>query len=130
MQENRILNLTQHQATEEQKAQGVFDLKDTTELKALLTFDGIPSHGEMYDRARRLAQIARHALGKGCHEVMIGGAPFFMSTLENYLWEEGMVPVYAFSQRHVVESVKEDGTVVKTAVFKHVGFVKATAAAI
>ena len=45
----RILNLTQHLATHEQKAVGVFDLDEwgRKEIANLLTFDTPPTPGEM-----------------------------------------------------------------------------------
>ena len=120
----KIINLTQHQATEEQKTQGVFDLEDTRELKALLTFNDIPDDTEMRERASRIAEIAKSHFDENGGRAMIGGAPFFMSVLENALLDADIYPLYAFSKREVVETTKEDGTVVKTAVFKHVGFVE------
>jgi len=53
---------------------------------------------------------------------MIGGAPFFMSYLEEALRYRGLTPVYAFSQRESVEQVIDDKTV-KTSVFVHKGFI-------
>lgn len=58
-------------------------------------------------------------------EVMIGGAPFFMSHLENFLRRNGLAPVYAFSRRIVEEQQQAGGTTKKIAVFKHEGFVPA-----
>ena len=47
-----------------------------------------------------------------------------MSTLERALAEVKVTPVYAFSVRESLETVSDDGTVTKTNVFKHVGFVE------
>ena len=47
-----------------------------------------------------------------------------MSTLEIVLKNIGVMPVYAYSQRVVTETTQDDGTVVKTSEFKHVGFVE------
>ena len=55
--------------------------------------------------------------------VMIGGAPFFMAALESALRDVGVTPIYAFSKREVVEEPQSDGSVKKTAVFRHAGFV-------
>lgn len=119
-----ILNLTQHKATAEQVAAGVVDLPTTAaeELKELLTFDDLPGRVEII---RRACAIARLAAEHGATKAMIGGAPFLMSALEEALIYRGIVPLYAFSRRDVVESVQEDGSVKKTAVFKHLGFVLA-----
>ena len=56
---------------------------------------------------------------------MIGGAPYFMSTLEKKLKEYGIKPLYSFSKRIVEESEDKDtGEVVKKTIFKHLGFVE------
>ena len=117
----KILNLTQHPATTEQVEAGVIEPTDKAAVQQVLTFDTIPSAAEMERRAYVLAYIAAQS---GCKKAMIGGAPFFMSTLEKALAQNGIHPVYAFSQRESVETIKEDGTVVKSAVFRHVGFVE------
>lgn len=117
-----IINLTQHQATPEQ---GCIEVGRKDHLKELLTFVEIPSKQEMEDRAEMILFMIEETLGEMPEKAMIGGAPFFMSTLEKALKERGVTPVYAFSQRESVEEVQEDGTVVKRNVFKHIGFVEA-----
>ena len=116
-----IINLTQHQATAEQIEAGVVEPAEKAAVQAVLTFDAIPSVEEIQQRALLLAAIA---VQSGCKKAMIGGAPFFMSALESALKAQGIAPVYAFSQRESVESIQSDGSVVKTNVFKHVGFVE------
>lgn len=118
----RILNLTQHPATAEQRESGVFEPHDKELVKELLTFEDVPSSKDITRRARALRDVA---LGHKCSKVMIGGAPFFMAPLENALTQEGILPLYAFSKREVVEEVLEDGQVKKTAVFRHIGWVEA-----
>jgi len=56
--------------------------------------------------------------------VMIGGAPYLMATLEKALREVGLNPIYAFSQRVSIDKENPDGSVTKTMVFKHLGFVR------
>ena len=58
-------------------------------------------------------------------DVMIGGAPWLSEPLERALKREGFRPVYAFSKRISVEETLPDGTVKKTQVFRHEGFVPA-----
>lgn len=72
---------------------------------------------------QRAELIARIAAESGCKEAMIGGAPFFMSTLESALKSAGITPVYAFSVRDSVEKPDGNCGVTKTNVFRHVGFV-------
>jgi hypothetical protein len=108
-------NLTQHKSSAEQVGDGVVDV-DFPELAGLLTFDEIPSKVTMRTRATK---IARFASQSGFKTAMIGGAPFFMSTLEKALIDAGIKPVYAFSVR---DSIEKDG--IKTSVFRHIGFVE------
>ena len=130
-----ILNLTQHPATPEQVAAGVVDLegKNLKRLKELLTFDSIEvAVKQRFDRAKQIADlVSRIKLGDedSLHEdgtaihVMIGGAPYLMAPLENVLMKDNRVPVYAFSVRESVEQIQSDGSVVKSNIFRHGGFV-------
>ena len=47
-----------------------------------------------------------------------------MSALEKALVDYGVCPYYAFSRRESVEEVQADGSVRKTAVFRHAGFIQ------
>jgi hypothetical protein len=118
-----VHNFTQHPATPDQAAQGVQDLcdADRTEVAAHLTFNDIPTVVDQQARAALLVAIARkvHAT-----TVMLGGAPFFMGTLERAFLRAGIRPVYAFSRRETSEYQDGSSNVIKTNVFKHVGFVE------
>jgi len=121
-----IINLTQHAATAEQLAAGVFDVPNEgarRELLMQLTFNDLPEDGEIVERAEALASIAG---AFGARAAMIGGAPYLMSTLERELREGGITPLYAFSRRESVEEKLPDGSVRKVAVFRHLGFVEGT----
>ena len=117
----KIVNLTQHLATEQQKAQGVFEPTQKEEVRKLLTFEGLPTGEEVIKRAVKLARIAAE---EEADAAMIGGAPFLMRFLEDALVFHGIEPVYAFSKRVTEEYVNDDGTVVKKQIFKHEGFVR------
>jgi hypothetical protein len=123
MNTSEILNCTQHFVTNEQIAAGVVeprrDRKDL--IKSLLTFDELPSGKVLSCRAKWIAELC---LEEGYKNIMIGGAPFFMSHLESALKNLGMVPVYSFSKRFVDEVVLVDGSVEKKSIFKHIGFVE------
>lgn len=118
----KIINLTQHAATPEQKAEGVIDITDPEERKTLsecLHFDSVPDTEELNMRAEALADLACTSLGYA----MIGGAPYLMASLELALLKRGIQAAYAFSKRESVEEAQPDGSVRKTAVFRHLGFV-------
>jgi len=120
-----IYNLTQHPATPEQRAQGVIDLPEEERrlLGNILTFEEIPSQEEMANRAKVIVRLLAD-IAPGGQTVMIGGAPFFMSTLEGILVQAGHTPVYAFSKRVSIETQNPDGSVTKVNKFIHEGFVK------
>lgn len=131
-----ILNLTQHAATPEQLKAGVVDLSERklSELKVLLTFDSVPTAFELKARAEKIERLAVSFLCEITPEnellddvdlaAMIGGAPFFMATLESHLKERAIRPLYAFSRRDSAEVATPEG-VVKQAVFRHLGFYEA-----
>ncbi len=127
-----IINLTQHNATQDQLEAGVRELPAELKAKAVeaLTFDNIPSTGDIINRARELTWVVQAAttdIPRGdAVGVMIGGAPYLMGHLEDILQEEGFTPLYSFTRRETVEEKLEDGSVKKTAIFKHVGWVDPT----
>lgn len=117
-----IVNLTQHLATPEQKLAGVEDLPASyrKDLLDLITFEHLPTRAEINRRAVEVAYLARHF---GAEYALIGGAPFFMSALEDSLKRAGIRPLYAFSRRESVEETLPDGSVKKVQVFRHAGFI-------
>ncbi len=119
----RILNLTQHAATADQIAAGVVEPADKVLVQALITFDELPDQIRLKAYAQTLAQMARQ---DGFDSVMIGGAPFFMPVLQAALQERGIKVLYAFSVRESRDEKLPDGSVKKTQVFRHAGFVEAT----
>lgn len=121
---NPVLNLTQHKATPDQIAVGVFDAPDDLReiIADLLTFDQPPTHAQMRVRARELARIVSMFQ---VDKVMVGGAPFFMGPLVAELRYIHRASLFAFSRRESVDQPQPDGTVRKVAVFKHAGFVPA-----
>ena len=123
-----ILNLTQHPATPEQIEAGVVDLPDSVRpaLIGWLTFSQLPSREEIEDRAEALALLADSLLPEeGNPAAMIGGAPYLMAALEAALRNQRIRPLYAFSRRESIEQVLPDGTVRKTSIFRHAGFIAA-----
>lgn len=117
--ESKIMNLTQHAATAEQVAAGVVEPADKVAVQRLLTFVELPTAEDIRERADLLADM-----GRGYKAAMIGGAPYLMGALEDALRNLEVKPVYAFSKRESVEKIAEDGTVQKTSIFRHVGFVE------
>lgn len=124
------------------------------QVKNLLTFSAIPSADDISHRAVQLAYLANNASWELAEKeasalapyywgedeylapspaqcrgeftrVMIGGAPYLMGPLAETLREYGLEPVFAFTERVSVDEVQPDGSVRKTAVFKHSGWVPA-----
>ena len=118
----KMLNLTQHNPTPAQKKAGVVEPNDKEQVRALLTFRDMPTPEDLEARADALASLAAE---QGAKEAMIGGAPYLMEPLSKALRARGIQPCFAFSQRKAVEKVQPDGTVVKTQVFEHLGFIPA-----
>jgi hypothetical protein len=119
--QDEIFNLTQHAATADQAEAGVVEPVYKAGIQSCLTFVGIPTAYDIKTRASSLAASARQS---GCKKAMIGGAPYLMSALEAALIKVGVTPVYAYSDRVSVETRNTDGTVSKSTVFKHLGFVE------
>ena len=118
----KILNLTQHKATQDQLDAGVEEPVYKEKLCSYLNFDsGIPTYLGMKSRAEKLALYAKN---EGYDKVMIGGAPYFMPVLEFVMKEAGLKVCYAFSKR-VSEEKEINGVVVKVNSFKHLGFYEA-----
>jgi len=137
----KILNLTQHVATQEQIEAGVFEPseEDKAQIQRFLTFDEIPSKDEIETRAASLVGVATKIFDYIDYVdeynsfqspvwikriVMIGGAPYLMSSLEEHVKNRNIKGVYAFSKRESVDQVQQDGSIKKVAVFKHCGFVE------
>lgn len=119
--EGAILNLTQHVATPDQLADGVYEPEEKEAIQKLLTFEELPGPFEIIGRATALAKLA---VKNGAKTAMIGGAPFLTSVLQESLRAKGIRPVYAFSRRESVEQTMPDGSTRKVAVFRHLGFVE------
>lgn len=124
---NKIINLTQHKATGSQIKQGVIDGEPSQLIKALLSFDFLPSMAEVNERAELLSEKAVSlAVKYDTTKVMIGGAPFLMEPLIWNLKSHNLQPVFAFSKRDSIESFDSlRDYLVKRTVFKHIGFVEA-----
>lgn len=119
------MNLTQHNLTQEQVANNeCFRIEAVANdiVCDRLTFNSIPTAEEMEERALELARLAAN---HSVEAAVIGGAPYFMPFIEKALLKLDIMPLYSFSKRESVERKNPDGTVVKTSVFKHIGWVKA-----
>lgn len=119
----RIVNLTQHPATPDQIEAGVFDLEgmDLDNLKAALTFRWLPRRDELSYRVETLCGLAERA---DAEAAMIGGATYLMPPLADALRNRGIAPLASFTARVSVEAQLDDGSVAKSSVFKHLGFVE------
>lgn len=125
---HKIINLTQHAATPEQIKQGVFDLEGEAleQLKKWLTFTHLPSKQTLKESAEGITALVTQYRWKHdvrLHHAMLGGAPYLMPYLERSLAGVGVTAGYAFTMRDSKETTQPDGSVVKTNVFVHIGFV-------
>lgn len=105
-----IYNATRHRCTQEQLELGIIDLPQDIhdQLVLLGTFKPVPTMEEVLERAREATYlIFMHISGINPYEediqVMIGGAPYFTSALENALIESGYEPCYPFYHRTTVD---------------------------
>lgn len=125
MENNKIVNLTQHNFTQDQlkdiESRGLKVIEADQSFKTLLNFETLPTTEVIKDKAYNLAKIAYEA---GASYAMIGGAPYLMAPLEKSLFDNGIKPLYAFSVRSSVDRPKEDGMVEKLSIFKHLGFIE------
>jgi hypothetical protein len=117
----RILNLTLHEASAEQKADGVVEPTDKAAVSMLLTFDACPDLAIIRQRATDIAALT---VAERADAAMLGGALWLMAPLEAELRAAGIVPMYAFSVRDSVEAKQPDGSIRKTQVFRHAGWVR------
>ena len=121
-----ILNLTQHNATLDQKAEGIIDFPVDFQvaLKGLLTFPTQYTRKDLECRALQIHELIRDFCGPSkevLDGVMIGGMPSFMPVLEATLISKGIRVGYACTERKSVDKTLPDGSVQKTAVFVHAG---------
>ena len=117
----KIFNLTQHNPTPAQAVEGV--QAPLEGAKELLNFETLPTQGDVLGRAAKLASLVA-SVGSQGDRVMVGGAPYLMGALVENLKELGFCPVFSFTERRSVEKTNPDGSVTKTAVFEHVGWVE------
>jgi hypothetical protein len=121
----KTLNLTQHAATADQLEAGVVDVpaERITELKKLLDVPELPTQADLQSRVTAIVAMADAVANDEIPAVMIGGAPFLMALLDRDLSWAGFKVKFAFSKRVSVETTMPDGSVRKTADFKHIGMV-------
>lgn len=123
-----IVNLTQHAASADQLAAGVVDLSpgDRALVAGWLTFGECPAADDIGWRAECIADVADPGDAPAPpHAAMIGGAPWLMGPLAAALRSKGIAPVFAFSARESVDVAQPDGSIHKTAIFRHRGWVDA-----
>jgi len=74
-------------------------------------------------RGKEKAAAAALSTSRVGRRALIGGVPYLMAPLERALRRRGVTPLYAFSRRESREETLPDGSVRKTATFRHMGFV-------
>jgi hypothetical protein len=98
-----ILNLTQRKATSEQVKAGVVDMPaaDHSTIRALLTFETMPTPAEIDSRAAVIAFVAFYVINHGFEgeklsQVLIDGPSWLIPALIRDLKRGGMEPVFAY----------------------------------
>ena len=113
-----IYNLTQHQPTPDMVAVGVGPTIEG--VPALLTVDELPTIEVIEERARAIAASAPEGA-----TVLLGGAPWLMSSLERACLHRNQKTIYAFTRRESVEiRLPYQSAVEKRQIFRFVGFVE------
>lgn len=123
-----MLNLTQHALTEEQIKDGAIEPvpEVKAEIQKLITFDrSVMDHPEqIWNRAKALVALVKREYPT-TSKAMVGGALYFMPALVRELKEAGIRPYFSYTDRVSTEIHNPDGSVTKTLVFKHLGWVEA-----
>jgi len=119
----KILNLTQHKATKEQRDAGVIDYTDARDefllmkekagenissrekdipetLDDLLTFDNPPSRGDINERVMLISWIPYEL---GYKSALIFAPQFMIAALESALKARGVKPLHMFDDNRFVE---------------------------
>ena len=144
-----IVNLTQHKATDDQRAAGVADVADSDGLSGLLTVPAeaiVASESVLAEFLESAAAeivsryvvpvvvVARRDWMRGDHgdteiltgfprpRFMVGGMPALMERLIPAIRRAGGEPVYSLSVRESMDAPQPDGSVRKVAVFRHIRF--------
>lgn len=123
-----MLNLTQHVVTAEQLRDGAVEPEPDVkaEIQKLITFDrSVMDHPEqIWNRAKALTALIKREYPL-VNQAMVGGALYFMPALVRELKEAGIQPFFSYTDRVSTETQNPDGSVTKTLVFKHLGWVEA-----
>ena len=123
-----MLNLTQHALTAEQRRDGAVEPEADVkaQIQELITFDrSVMEHPEqILNRAKALVSLIKREYPL-VNQAMVGGALYFMPTLVRELKEAGIQPYFSYTDRVSQETHNPDGSVTKTLVFKHLGWVEA-----
>ena len=123
-----MLNLTQHALTAEQWRDGAVepDQEMKAEIQKLITFDRsvMTEAGQIEERAKALVALIRKEYPL-LNKAMVGGALYFMPALVRELKAVGIQPYFSYTDRVSTDVHNADGSVTKTLVFKHLGWVAA-----
>ncbi len=123
-----MLNLTQHALTAEQWRDGAVEPEADVkaQIQELITFDrSVIEHPEqILNRAKALVSLIKREYPL-VNQAVVGGALYFMPALVRELKEVGIQPYFSYTDRVSQETHNPDGSVTKTLVFKHLGWVEA-----
>ena len=117
-----IINLTQHDATQDQLDAGVVNLigEAAYKLKQAYRFNYVPSAEEKNRRVREIVQIA---IDCKAEKALLDGPAWLTSALERELAVHEISAVYSFSMYPIIMTMEGDGTLVKRQRIKHMTFI-------
>lgn len=118
-----IYNLTQFEATENQKEDGIVDVDNAEYIKEMLTFIEFPTPDIMFKKATNIANYAKNL---GASEVLIGGPQYFMPYLTRALKSNNIKCYYSYAPKIEFYKVNADGSKKHEVSFEYLGMVEAT----
>jgi len=119
---NILINYTNHNLTEEQM-EG-FDSVSTVPFPAIKPTDTVEDFKRYYQHDF-IDRYMRDSYESDVYTVLIAGEPSYVFYAVNRMLNIArpkVMPVSAITERISKEEIKDDGTVVKTSQFKHLGF--------
>ena len=118
----KVFNLTKHQMTSDQVANGGLNVPAAQAATELHDFVVMPTAADMQLRAAALMSLAQADGAVAGDGVMLAGPMYFIPPLVDAARDAGFVPTFSFTQRVAVEKPLDDGSVKLEYIFRHEGW--------